>query len=215
MSGLLNIPTAEIIGDGEISFGFSFITRQTMEYSNYEQDVIAPYIHLGFFPFMEIGVRLVRQLRKYEIGHNVDRVFSLKMRLFNEADVLPALAIGIHSIPSGTVEATHFQSLYIVSTKNFRNLLGLENVGITLGYGSDVIKAADHQFIGFFGGVAFDFDLSSDFYLLTSTLSILLEHDSERFNTGVRITLFDHVKILAGLMEMKYFSGGLSMSLQL
>jgi len=215
MSGLFNIPTADIVEDGEIRFGISYIDKGTMEYSNYERDVLAPYVHFGFLPFLEVGLKLTRRLERYEIGHNVDRVLSFKVKMVNEGSTLPAFAVGIHSIPSGTIDATHFQSLYIVATKNINEFLVFDNASFTLGYGSDAIKAADHQFVGLFGGVAFDFDLSSDFYLLPSTFSILLEHDAERFNTGLRVTLFDHIKILAGLMEMKYLSGGVSVSLRL
>ena len=204
MTGLISIPTAEISSDADVTFGVTYMPKEMTEYSHHVRDIISPHVTLGFLPFLEIGASLVRQLDYHGDSHNVDRILSLKLQVIKEDKYLPAFALGIHSVPSDTRDATHFQALYGVLTKNFHQTIIFDNISLTLGYGSDAIKAADHEFVGIFGGASFDFSL------LTSNFSLLLENDAIRWNGGVRITLFNHIRLLAGLMEFRHFTGGVS-----
>ena len=75
----------------------------------------------------------------------------------------------------------------------------------TLGYGSDVMEAAGHQFIGLFGGVSASVE---------DWLEILLEYDAERMNSGVKIKWW-HFRLLAGFLDNKDFTGGVAVNIQL
>jgi len=70
-----------------------------------------------------------------------------------------------------------------------------------------LIEASDYQFIGIFGG--------GSITLFNETADILIEYDAERLNAGLRLNLFDHIKLIGGLMNMKYFSGGAALSFRL
>ncbi|NMB82708.1 MAG: hypothetical protein GYA14_12915, partial [Ignavibacteria bacterium] len=68
------------------------------------------------------------------------------------------------------------------------------------------IKARTHHFNGLFGGVNF---------AIVNMLEIMGEYDGKHSNTGIRLRLFDHFSILGGLLQLKHFSGGASVSIVL
>ena len=41
----------------------------------------------------------------------------------------------------------------------------------------------------------------------------MFEYDADRFNGGVRLTLFDHINLLAGMIGFDSFSGGAGISI--
>ena len=211
VTGLFTIPTTEIINEGKVSFGSFFLPKNFMngtEGNRYNGLVIMGSV--GFFQNLEMGLRITHILEK-ENNYLGDRMVFVKYRVINENSLLPGIALGVHDFmgPGGGIKAQHFNSLYIVSSKTINDILFLSSLQVTLGYGTDIIDAGGYQFIGLFGGASFNFSL------LTSDFSLLLENDAIRWNGGIRITLFDHIKLLAGLMEFKHFTGGVSFNWKL
>lgn len=207
MSGLISIPTAEINSDNTFNIGTSFINRNITDYANGARDIINVYTNITYLPFLELGIRITRQLNYSGNSHVMDRMFSFRFKVLNESEFLPSLAVGANNPYSTLESANHFNSSYIAVTKNisFSNIIN--KLSFTLGYGSDFIKAADYQFIGIFGGI--------NLTLFEESINVLLEYDAERFNVGFRLNLFNHIKLLAGLMDMKHFSGGAAVSFRL
>ncbi len=201
MKGLLNIPSPYIGKDSEINIGANFIDRKYTEYAKGQKDLLKIFITINYLPFVELGFVATRQLNYRGKNHTVDRMFNLKVKIIEEKVFLPSISVGFNNPYSSDVDANHFNSSYIVLGKKVDGNLG--SVAFILGYGIDLIKAADYQFIGFFGGIS---------YIPINHLEIILEHDADRINAGLRITLLNHIKILAGLMGVKDFSGGLSFS---
>jgi len=206
MTGLYSIPIADIYDDGMISTGANFINKKYIEYAKGEKDILNVFVSINYLPFIELGFRVTRQLKYEGKSHTVDRMFNLKVRVIEENKYLPNIAIGFNNPYSTELSANHFNSTFIVLTKNISLNEAINNIGITIGYGSNIIKAADYQFIGLFGGVSFT---------VLKYFELLLENDAERFNGAVRLTLFKHIKVMAGLMNFKDFSGGLSFSVVL
>lgn len=203
-SGLFTIPTAEVLSDKNISIGVNFLDKKYVEYSNYNYDIATVNIVIGFLPFLELTGRVTRGLNL--ISYSMDRYIGLKFKIKGEEKYWPSIAVGLNN-PFNTGEsAKHFNSTYLVLTKTIALNNLLREVKVTLGYGSDIVNAVNYQFVGIFGGI----DLSFADYI-----DLLAEYDGDRFNGGVRVTLFDHLQILAGLMNFESFSGGASFNFQL
>ena len=200
-TGLLTIPTAEMPEDGEISFGTSLLNKKHFGYwggsYRYKYHGMANFITLGYLPFLEITPRLTRFLDFPDPQATGDRMVSIRLRLLRESEFLPSVVFGVHS-PFST--SRYFNSSYLVVSKNFR-LPHTRKIGFHLGYGVDFLDAKSHQFIGVFGGVSFSPHPS---------LTLMLEHDAEKFNSGVRLTFFDRVELLVAFLNFNALSGSIS-----
>ena len=171
------------------------------------------FVTTTFIPFVELSVRYSRmidlpgELYKSTVG---DRMASIRVRPLKEGRYHPAVVVGLQNffttLQSGG--ASHFNSTYVVLTKNFRLNTFIDRVGVTAGYGSDLFTAADYQFLGLFYGINFS-PKNMDF------LELMVEYDADKWNAGARVTILKHVVILAGLEGMDAFSGGISYKFQL
>ena len=138
-----------------------------------------------------------------------DRTISFRLRFVEEGEYLPGLLFGFHDIAGvyGGDQAIRNSALYFVSSKNFKvPSKFLSNVSIHAGYGLDIIKAQHHSFVGLFAGVDFK---------LFNTLELMAEYDGTHSSVRIRVKLFNHFTILAGLLRFQYFSGGAGFSFQL
>ncbi len=203
LSGLLNIPTAEITSDGRINIGANYLERNHLKYAGGKKDVIAPFVTIGFLPFLEVSIRITRQLNYSGESHVMDRMFSCKIKFINEDNFLPVVALGLHNPYSTDPRAKHFTATYFVLSKNIEINSFINKFHVTLGYGSEIIEAEDYQYVGLFGGVSLT---------IFKSIEIMGEYDAERFNAGFRFTLFNHIKLLGGVMDFKHFSGGAAVS---
>jgi len=201
-TGLITIPTAEMPRDGEISFGLNLINKKYLVLfdSNKEYHGMANFMTLGYLPFLEISARLTRLLNHPQPQALGDRMVSVRLRLFKENEFFPSIVLGLHD-PVGN---KHFNASYLVASKNFRP--SHTTMDFHLGYGVEWIEAAQHQFIGLFGGIS----LSP-----TPFIALMLEHDSEKFNCGMRMSILDHVEILLAFLNFDTFSGGISYKFRL
>lgn len=203
VSGDFTIPTAEILNDGELRFGSCFLPKDYMngsEGNKYDGLLFAG--SLGFLPNLEIGLRITYFIDRPD-NYMGDRMLFVRYRILSEGEYLPAVVFGAHDFfgPAGGLKTLHFNSLYLTASKNIIDMFDLTDIRLTMGYGSDIIDAAGHQFIGLFGGIVFSpLDWSE----------LMIEYDAERWNGGMRITLFEDVKLFAGFLEFKHLSGGIS-----
>jgi hypothetical protein len=202
-SGLLYIPTAEIQQDATVILGTSFVNKSVVSFGSYSYDAVTPYISMAFLPNLEIGVKITRLVDfNHETEGIGDRTVSLRIRVIEENDIMPAIAVGLHDVFTvfGGTDAIHNNALYVVSTKNLSLHSTLINsISLTAGYGTDRLKANNHNFVGIFGGMSFQ---------LIKFLYLMAEYDGTHSNGGFRINLFNHISILGGYLQYKYFSGG-------
>jgi hypothetical protein len=202
-TGLVTIPSAEVMRDGEFSIGLNYSPREVLREYSYDHNSLLIIAMGSYLPFLEIGLRSTYpfQFKEHAIG---DRMPIVRIKLFSEKDLLPSVLIGYHDFLSvyGGENAVHFNALYLVMTKNIFN----GKLAATIGYGTDLLKAADHQFVGLFGGISIKL-----FY----TLELMTEYDGKHPNGGIRIKFFDHISLIGGYINYKYFSGGGAISFQL
>ena len=198
MSGLLNIPSADMQADGTFIMGANYlpeINQPTLGYNtgNY-------YFNLTFLPFLEVAYKLTILKMEQTGTYNQDRSFSVRLRLLKEKGCLPSATIGVHDIYSSSgKDRQHFNATYIVFTKHFN--LNRTVIGVTSGYGTD--KLVKSQFVGLFGGLSL---AHSDFKPLT----LMADYDCKGINLGGSLLLFNHLYLLSMYQHLKYFTGGIA-----
>ncbi len=207
-TGYFNIPSAEIYPDRTLFAGTNLLNKEYKKWGNPDYHAMDFFVTTTFVPFIELSVRFSRMIdlpeKLYEstVG---DRMASIRVRPLKEGRYHPAIVVGLQNffttLQSGG--ASHFNSTYLVLTKNFRLNTFIDRVGVTAGYGSDLFTAADYQFLGLFYGINFS-PKNMDF------LELMVEYDADKWNAGARVTVLKHVVILAGLEGMDVFSGGIS-----
>lgn len=193
LSGLVSVPTAEILDDLEFAVGINFLNRKHLTYFNGRQHTNAYFVTMGFLPFLELGLRYSRALDPGP-GSVGDRMVSARFQIVNERKVLPAVVIGVHDLFSNV--GGHFNALYGVASKQLSPQLGLH-----LGYGVNWLNARNHEFVGLFGGVSWS---------PVQIITFMLENDGQRFNGGLRFYFFQHIGVLVGFQNFDSLSGGLS-----
>ncbi len=209
-SGLFFIPSAEIQRDGQLTLGASFVDKELISFSGYKKDAFTPYLSVAYLPFAEFAIKITRIIN-YEgnrqgIG---DRTFSARIRFLEEGEFIPAVLIGMHDIMTvfGGTEAIRNNAFYFAATKNYKINSGiLNNILINAGYGTDWFEAQNHNFVGLFGGVSFR---------LWNHIELMTEYDGKYTNGGIRLKLFDHFSLLAGVLRLKNFSGSASVNFSL
>ena len=210
-TGYYNIPSAELYGDKTMYVGANYLDRNYLEWTNFKYPGVAFFATINYLPWAEISIRFSRMVDRTPGMKSVgDRMASARFQPLKERKYHPSVVIGFQNffttLSSG--DASHFNSSYVVLTKNFKLPKIIHNLGITFGYGSDFMAANDYQFIGFFGGIKIT-PKAMEF------LEFMLEYDADKLNIGTRITIFKHVVVLAGYEGFNYFSGGISYKFKL
>jgi hypothetical protein len=218
LSGGYSIPTADFQKDKTFILGYNFLNYKYYElYSKgHNYSYSAGYFTVTFLPFAEVSVRVT-----YPNGFNKDhediiigdRMISGRLMPLKESKYLPAVVIGLQGfykttggdglINAGGKGASFFNSSYIVMTKHFNPDKIIGKIGVSAGYGTDIVAANTHQFIGLFYGLSVS-PKNMDY------LELMVEYDAEKWNAGMRLTVLKHIVILAGFEGMDAFSGGLS-----
>lgn len=115
--GIIDMPSARMAPDGELSFGASF--QQNTQHYN---------LGLQILPWLEGSFRY-SGLQHYDAAYPTyyDRSFAFKARLWNEGAFLPALAIGVNDLVGTGV----YGGEYIVASK----AAGPVDASIGIGWG--------------------------------------------------------------------------------
>ena len=207
-SGLVNIPTAEIVPDRNIYFGFSYIPKPYAILGQPGYSNTAYYCSIGYLPFLELNFRITRIVHwKHYTLPIGDRMASFRVRLIAEKALAPALAFGVQDIISLTENKSsrHFNAFYLVGFKTLL-LPGAIKTRVHLGYGTDWMKADKHHLVGVFGGL----DVS-----VNKHLTLIAEYDTEKVNLGARLSLMSHFHLMIAYLNARRFSGGINLSFSL
>jgi len=133
-SGYINMPSARIEPEGTWTLGYSRASPYTELYSN-----------LALFPFLEltlVGSRIMGvpgfgpAYKSY--GDYKDKRFDIKLRLWDEAPLLPAVAVGMQDFYGTRL----FGAEYVVASKRW----GL--VDFSLGYARPTLTKAGSSNVG-------------------------------------------------------------------
>jgi hypothetical protein len=202
-NGLISIPTAQIIEDGQVVFGTGYIPKPFGVVEGTYKDNQIVFVTIGYLPFMELTFGTVRIINEpWGIG---DRTSAFRFRLMKEKRYIPQITVGLHDPFGGIAEdwAQFLTACYLVSSKNIIS----EPVQVRghFGYGVDWLKAAHYRLLGAFGGA----DVRYKF------LSLMAEYDTEHYNYGIRISLFSHLQYSLVWLDGKTMTWGGNLSFNL
>lgn len=215
-SGLIHIPTAEVLSDQQVTVGLGYVHRQAAYLERGRCDNYPVYIVLGYLPRLEFsaGVTFVPGTKSYD-GTNTykDGVVSLQYLVLKERKYLPALALGARDIYSFIL----LNTTYVVASKS---IVAKPTIHwrLHIGYGSDIIDhhlgvpkkdrqfPVGHTIVGLFGGLEINWK---------NRLSYVLEYDSQKMNTGFRFHWLRNWQLDLVLLNMEYWSGNLNCSFSL
>lgn len=215
-SGLINIPTAEVISDQQVTIGVGYINRHSAYLETGRCDNYPFSIVIGYLPRLEFsaGVNFVPGRKSYDGTKTYkDGVVSLQYLLLKERNFLPAIAIGARDIYSFILLNTTFA----VASKTILQKTKT-SLRIHLGYGSDIIDhhlgvpkqdrnyPVGHTIVGLFGGFEINW---------WEKIIYMVEYDTQRINTGVRFNLIPDLGVDICLLSMEDLSAGLNFSFTL
>ncbi len=210
-SGLINIPTAQVISDQQVVIGLGYVDRHaaylaTSHFHNYPLCIV-----LGYLPRLEFsaGVTIVPGQQSYD-GTNTykDGIISLQYLVMDERGRMPAIAIGARDIYSFILLNTTFLVVSKTIVDRPRSQWRLH-----IGYGSDLIKRhlgvpkkdrdlpVGHTIIGLFWGLEISWK---------NRFIYVLEYDTQKINAGVRLLLSQHLNLMLVRMDMEHWSGSLN-----
>ena len=200
-SGLIHIPSARMLEDGQLVLGAAYIPKPYFQrYNRRFNPGLNTYITLGFFPFIEVMFRYTHELNvpvNPETKYFPDRMFTIRGRLLKEKKYLPAIVLGLQDASAifgdTCLNCSNYSAIYFVGSKNIESDYG--NFDLSIGYAFDYkeLKAKDYK--GVFGGVSF----SPKFY---ENASFLFEHNSKGFNTGISLNVFSRFNLMLGLWNI-------------
>jgi len=215
-SGLINIPTAEVIRDQQVTVGFGIVNRHSAYLRTHHCDNFPFYIVIGYLPRLEFsaGVTFVPGQHSYD-GSNTykDGVVSAQYLMIEEKPHFPAIALGARDIYSFIL----LNTTYIVASKTIVQQSNTQ-VRVHAGYGSDVMDRhlgvpisdrgypVGHTILGLFGGMEINWK---------GSIVYMLEYDTRFMSTGVRFRLNPFLHFDLHLLNMEHASGSLNLSFRL
>ena len=205
-TGLFSIPSARTMPDKTVSAGFYFFPGALSSYSRgglYNNGNF--HATLTFLPRLEVMFRYTGMLGESKSTRKIrfmDRMMTARIHILREREIAPSIVLGFQDF-GGTVGASvnsYFGTNYVVASKSILFSSGLAD--ISAGYAYDLKNDPSIVMKGFFAGSEFQFSQ-------TPNVSLIVEYDSKRFNSSIKGD-FGVFQCLAGLMSMKFFSGGCS-----
>lgn len=203
-TGLLNVPTAEVLGEGSLDLGFRYIDKEWAYAARGTSENDVYFFALGFLPRIEVMLRasVFPQAKFFaespSSGPQADRMAGARLLVLREA-WHPAVAVGLDD-PHGN---RYFHSLYAVATRGTEFCAGACRADLTAGYGARIFDAEHYVMDGMFGGLRGSYG---------DRASLMLEFDSEKWNGGARLSLPFHFSVLVALLDLDVLSGGVSWS---
>ena len=203
VTGLLNIPTADMQADGTFMAGGNYLPEQMLpEHWDYNSGNY--FLNMTFLPCLEIGYRCT--LLKLKTGKwNQDRSVSLRIRPLKEGKYWPSVVVGSNdALTTGQLntfsEVTgnrYFSSVYGVATKHF--LPGGHDLAFTFGWNIPFRKHAVRD--GVFGGMSYS-------PAFCRPLSLMAEYDGNAVNMGGSVRLFNHFTVHVFCYDLEAVSCG-------
>ena len=200
MSGLIHIPSARMLEDGQLVLGAAYIPKPYFfRYGRNNNPGINTYITYGILPFVELMFRYTHELNlpvNIQTRYFPDRMFGLRLRVFKEKKHIPAIVLGFQDPSSllGTADgATNYAASYFVLSKILKSDLG--NFDFSLGYAQDFFNLRFKDIEGLFGGVSFT-------PIFFDKISFSIEHNSKGINTGIGLIGFSKFNLMLGVWNL-------------
>ncbi len=200
--GLLNTPDAQFHADGSMAFGINYIPSEISP-AAIKENSMNYYASISFLPFLELTYRctILDPVKTNHFFEHQDRSIGGKLKILNEKQYLPAIALGSDDFYTTVGKGNkHFSNAYIVVTKS--NCIGNYNVELSLGYG--FFPKESYKLKGLFGGMALS-------HKKLKHLSIMIDYDSKNLNSGMGFRLLKHINLYGFFYQMKYLTGGIEL----
>lgn len=171
-TGLIEVPTAEVVPQGGVSLMASVVQRAEFESGSWEpklsgeKTLVTYAVDLGISRGVEVGVAQW-QVPKAPAGWQKDTVINAKIQIQPMRGLLPAVAIGARDLGAKAGDSPQF---YAVATAK------LPLIGARAHYG--LIRDAKKS------TVICGADLS-----ITGNLKLMAEYEGRKLNAGLRLTL--------------------------
>ena len=138
VSGLLNIPSADMQEDGTFMAGGNYLPQEMLP-QEWGYNSGNYFVNLTFLPFMEVAYRCTLLKVESTGKWNQDRSVSLRLRPLKEGKWWPSVVIGSNDLlTTGELNPfldsggnRYFSSVYAVGTKHF-GFYG-HDIGVTVG----------------------------------------------------------------------------------
>ena len=205
VSGLLNIPSADMQEDGTFMAGGNYLPQEMLP-QEWGYNSGNYFVNLTFLTFMEVAYRCTLLKVESTGKWNQDRSVSLRLRPLKEGKWWPSVVIGSNDLlTTGELNPfldsggnRYFSSVYAVGTKHF-GFYG-HDIGVTVGGHVPFRSRSENK--GVFGGVSYR-------PAFLKPLEVMAEYDSKVVNMGVSARLFDHFSLYAYCYDFKTVAGGI------
>ena len=185
VSGLLNIPSADMQEDGTFMAGGNYLPQEMLP-QEWGYNSGNYFVNLTFLPFMEVAYRCTLLKVESTGKWNQDRSVSLRLRPLKEGKWWPSVVIGSNDLlTTGELNPfedsggnRYFSSVYAVGTKHF-GFYG-HDIGVTVGGHVPFRSRSENK--GVFGGVSYR-------PAFLKPLEVMAEYDSKAVNMGVSARL--------------------------
>ena len=201
MSGLIHIPSARMLEDGQLVLGAAYIPKPYFQrYNKRLNPGLNTYITYGILPFVEVMFRYTHELNMPVRPSNQyfpDRMFGFRARLLSEKKYIPAIVLGLQDasaiIADTCLGCSNYSATYFVGSKNIK--VGFGNFDLSIGYAFDLKELKTKDYKSLFGGISF----SPNFY---KNASILIENNSKGINAGIGLTGFSKFNLMLGVWNL-------------
>ena len=220
MAGMIHVPTADFDSVGVARVGAQYVPKEMipdrMTCDGEKFNSLTNYLSITPFHWIEIGYgyTLWKMHKNKDVTqptgfYTKDRYFSVAIRPLKEGRYWPAVAIGANdfwgSSDNGESGSKYYQNFYLALSKHFE--VKRQRIGVHVTY-RKWKRDYNHKWDGVVGGVTFN----PSFY---RPLRVIAEWDGSGVNTGLDCRLFKYVLVQTALVHGKYFTGGLSLYIDL
>ena len=220
MAGMIHVPTADFDSVGVARVGAQYVPKEMipdrMTCDGEKFNSLTNYLSITPFHWIEIGYgyTLWKMHKNKDVTqptgfYTKDRYFSVAIRPLKEGRYWPAVAIGANdfwgSRDNGESGSKYYQNFYLALSKHFE--VKRQRIGVHVTY-RKWKRDYNQKWDGVVGGVTFN----PSFY---RPLRVIAEWDGSGVNTGLDCRLFKYVLVQTALVHGKYFTGGLSLYIDL
>lgn len=218
--GLIHVPTADMDSAGVARVGAQYVPKEMipdgMKCDGEKFNSFTNYLSITPFRWIEIGYGYTlwkfhkNKDPKEKTGfYAKDRYFSLRLQPIQEAKWWPSVVVGSNDIwgsgDDGTSGSNFYRNYYLALTKHV-DWHGYR-IGGHLSY-RYWKRDYNHKWNGVVGGLS----VEMAFY---QPLRVMAEWDGNEANVGVDCRVFKCFLLQCGLFNMRHFTGGLSLYIDL
>jgi hypothetical protein len=203
-TGLIDVPVPYVTPEGTLHAGFTRVPERWAYEGRTTLRNDYWYLTVGLLPWVETSIKATVLPGEYLIDEvpvdAVDRMGSLRIQ-----SPWPrgrtTLGAGIDDL-RGT---RRYHSFYVVGAQSFESSFAGLGGEAVVGYGLRSLSAPRYLLDGVFGGVRLR---------LTPWAFAMAEHDSEKWNGGLRVVAFSRLSAQLAMLNFESLSGGASWSVR-